>query len=203
MASITHAEENGIKEFNPESGQKISETDQLMAKEHQGKVDTDESAAARVAQPIVRQVTENKMVNRILQTIRQELQNTQLNAQGWKSHQFTFDDGSKIQMSVRQIEGLLQLQLGSGNSEMNRLLQQHTSEIRDYIEKEMGLDVELLFDGRDSGSAFLNPETDRNPGRQQGSGASREHGLDPEMEELTRDKLTVRNFGFNHNEWTA
>ncbi|MEX0773121.1 MAG: hypothetical protein WD038_08150 [Balneolales bacterium] len=196
--------DEGAEQFMPKSSNKLKDTESLFLKDGQTKTEINETVAGRMQQPVMTQAAEPRaFVNRMLQVVRQELQNTQLNAQGWKVHQFSFDDGSKVQMGIRQIEGMLQLQLGSGNAEMNRLIQQNAAEIREYLEKEMGLDVDLQFNQKDSGSQLLNP--DPNHQTKQHGKSFREGGnaFDEGMEEITNDKIAIRNFGFNKNEWTA
>ncbi|MEX0779599.1 MAG: hypothetical protein WD491_06505 [Balneolales bacterium] len=196
-------QDEGAEQFMPKSSNEPKDTESLFLKNSQAKTEINETVAGRMQQPVMAQAPEPRaFVNRMLQVVRQELQNTQLNAQGWKVHQFSFDDGSKVQMGIRQIEGMLQLQLGSGNTEMNRLIQQNAAEIREYLEKEMGLDVDLQFNLKDSGSHFLDPGS--NQQTKQHSKSFRENGVfEKGMEEITNDKLIIRNFGFNNNEWTA
>src|SRR5699024_12185668 len=53
----------------------------------------------------------------------------------WQKHNFVLDDGKKIHLSTRQIEGVLQLKLGSLNSDLNRLLQQYQQQIKEHLKR--------------------------------------------------------------------
>ena len=143
-----------------------------------------------------------QMVRKIQQVVRQELQSNLSADKAWKLHNFSMNDGSRIQLAFRQLEGILQLQLSSMNQDLNRLIQMNVQEIRDYLQNEMGLDIDLQFDE----NRFTNG--DQSEGGEP-AGTDKPAAISSERlsssrtfaKENTLDSM--RFFGFNDNEWTA
>lgn len=162
-----------------------------------------ESQAIRNDSPVIFQASGRRSLSvRLAQIVKQELQHARTDQNGWQKHQFMFDDGTKIQLSLRKADGVVQLQLGSANSEMNRLIQQHANEIRQYLEEQMDLDVNLQFMESENDGGQYSPESKKsseasglNP-----SNSPDENGDGPKLQPGVR---SARYFGFNNNEWTA
>ncbi|MEX0769875.1 MAG: hypothetical protein WD035_04025 [Balneolaceae bacterium] len=154
----------------------------------------------------VHSVDRNNFAGKLTQVIRQEIRNQQSTMQSWKSHQFSFEDGSRVHIAVRQMESSLQLQLGSMNSDLNRLIQTHANDIRQHLQEQMKLNVELHFKGEDSsGHSFSGQNTGE-------AGLANQRLKNGQIEPpdstgrrggLLHPSEKVRFFGFNRNEWTA
>jgi len=162
-----------------------------------------ESQAMRNDAPLIFQASERRSFSvRLARVVKQELQHAKSDQNGWQKHQFMFDDGTKIQLALRKADGVVQLQLGSANSEMNRLIQQHANEIRQYLEEQMDLDVNLQFTESENNSGHFSSESNK---RNSDSGL---HPLNSGARGVEDTKSTLgtrgaRYFGFNNNEWTA
>ncbi|MEX2600512.1 MAG: hypothetical protein WD355_02610 [Balneolaceae bacterium] len=119
----------------------------------------------------------------------------------WQKHNIEVEKGKNVQISVRKAEGVLQLRLGSSNPELNRLMQQYQHEIRQHLEEECGLEVDLQFD---------NPEEDTLAEFFDGSNSRRGQGGTPaETGRSAADRIidgepapAIRRFGYNQMEWT-
>lgn len=133
----------------------------------------------------------------------QKMAGSQSSPETWQKHNFVLDDGNKVQLSAREMDGVLQLKLGSSSSELNRLLLQHQHEIRDHLEKECGLSIDLQFDNQNEGAAsgFFGSNTSGGNGDQPIPNGKASPLQDETAEEVV--KKTVRKFGYNQNEWTA
>lgn len=133
----------------------------------------------------------------------QKMAGSQSSPETWQKHNFVLDDGNKVQLSAREMDGVLQLKLGSSSSELNRLLLQHQHEIRDHLEKECGLSIDLQFDSQNEGAAsgFFGSNSSGGNGDQPIPNGKASPLQDETAEEVV--KKTVRKFGYNQNEWTA
>lgn len=154
---------------------------------------------------IQRNETDVQIVRRIQQSVRLELQSVQSSRHGWKLHNFSMFDGSRFQMGIRQLEGILQLQLSSVNQELNRLIQMHSQEIRDYLQNEMGLEVDLQFEENSftqKGNGNLQDNKGDNSSREE-SVFERQSAIFLRSEQGNQAFAGTRYFGFNDNEWTA
>lgn len=164
---------------------------------------TREPAALRPEQSVVFQQAERRNLSvRLAKIVKQELQSGKAQGQGWKKHQFTLDDGTKVQLSLRKAEGVIQLQLGSVNSELNKLIQQHAQEIRQHLEEQMNAEVNLQFQeaSSESGSSLL---SDKNSGSEHSDGKNQGGSTNTTGKQLPQEDRRTRLFGFNSNEWTA
>jgi hypothetical protein len=149
-----------------------------------------------------RSEAEVQLVRKIQQVVRQEIQTNLSADKTWKLHNFSMNDGSRIQLAFRQLEGILQLQLSSMNQDLNRLIQMNVQEIRDYLQNEMGLDIDLQFDE----NKFANGEQAEsgNPsGPDNTAAVSSERRSSSHIFENQNAADRARFFGFNDNEWTA
>jgi hypothetical protein len=123
----------------------------------------------------------------------------------WQKHNFVLEDGKNIQVSAREVEGVLQLKLSSSYSELNKLLMEHENEIRDLLENELELKIDLQMDGGGDSSAagFFGGSSNH----QSGSGnkpldlGSMKKVNEKQVEEVV--PKAVRKFGYNQMEWTV
>ncbi|MBP3191940.1 hypothetical protein [Natronogracilivirga saccharolytica] len=119
----------------------------------------------------------------------------------WQNHRFQLDDGKSLRVSAREVDGVLQLRMGSSNSELSRMLQQHFQEIREHLEKECDISIELHLDGggADGFARFFG-----DPDQSAQSGQLRFDEED-KAEPVAVNKVApqaVRDFGYNQMEWT-
>jgi hypothetical protein len=125
----------------------------------------------------------------------------------WQKHNFVLEDGKNIQVSAREVDGVLQLKLSSSATELNKLLMEHEKEIRDLLENELELKIDLQMEGGGDNDAanFFGGSTG-----QQSNGKGGNSPLDLRSLRRTEEKQVekvvpqaVRKFGYNQNEWTV
>ena len=162
-----------------------------------------EPIALKPDQSVVFQQAERRDLSvRLAKMIKQELQSGKAQGQGWKKHQFTLDDGTKVQLSLRKTEGVIQLQLGSVNSELNKLIQQHAQEIRQHLEEQMNTEVNLQF--QESASENENGlMSDEKTGSEHRGENNQGRITNSAEKQVQHEGNRTRLFGFNNNEWTA
>ncbi|SMO59375.1 hypothetical protein [Fodinibius sediminis] len=120
----------------------------------------------------------------------------------WQHHRFVLEDGQSLNVAARNIEGALHLQLSSGNTELNKVIQQHINEIRQHLKEQLNIEVDLHFQQFDdqqaqqqSGESSAFSSSDYGPS----SGPSK-----TEQSSASGSSINpTRYLGFNHNEWTA
>lgn len=130
--------------------------------------------------------------------------NGKADGETWQRHNFVMDDGKNIQVSARQVEGVLQLKLSSSYTELNKLLMEHQDDIRDLLENEVELKIDLQFDGGggDALTDFFGGSSKQNS--KDGDSLFEKGNLkttDQEIEEVV--PKAVRKFGYNQMEWTV
>ena len=124
-------------------------------------------------------------------------------AETWQKHTFKLDNGSNIQLSAREVDGVLQLRLSSSSPELNKLLTDHQDEIREHLGKEIDIQIDLQLDSQGDGqqAGFLG-----------GTGGQEQRGsqfLDENSAKTSEQAVeevvpkAVRKFGYNQMEWTA
>ncbi len=142
-----------------------------------------------------------KLSMHIARAVRQEMVQSRGGSEAqWQHHRFVLDDGQSVNVSFRHAEGAIQLQLGSGSAEMNKLLQQHLGEIREHLQQELDVDVNLEFQDFE-GKQFEGEQSDR-PGDLTRTSTPLEGESEGEPSPSSAPKQ-VRYMGFNTNEWTA
>lgn len=124
-------------------------------------------------------------------------------AETWQKHRFVLENDKNIQLSARQIDGVLQLKLSSSHSELSKLLMNHQDEIREHLEKEIDVKIDLHLEGQgaeQSTEFFSGSGTRKQTGKQfHDSGAAKTK--EQSVEEVV--PKAVRKFGYNQMEWTA
>ncbi|MGD8428089.1 MAG: hypothetical protein PVH63_10670 [Balneolaceae bacterium] len=119
----------------------------------------------------------------------------------WSHHRFVLDDGKSVNVSVRHADGAMQLQLSAGNSELSKIIHQHIDEIRQHLQKQMNIEINLQlqnFGDQEAGSGRKRAPKKSGPS----NAGSNLIGKEIEAAEHTSTR-TARYLGFNNNEWTA
>jgi hypothetical protein len=127
-------------------------------------------------------------------------QNTQ-----WKHHRFVLKDGKALNISARSTEGALQLQLNAGNGELGKVLQQHLQEIKQHVQQELNIKVDLQlqdFSGQQSNGENEAGSSSSTPTRS-ASNSGESSAAAPSATSTSSGTESMRYFGFNNNEWTA
>lgn len=126
------------------------------------------------------------------------------NNEKWQKHSFRLEDGNNINMTSKNIDGILHIKLAASNPELNRLLVSMEQEIREHLKEELSLELDLQFENREQG-AFSDAlgnnsdEGDNNWNRKESE------ITDENSNQRTVNSLesSIRNFGYNQMEWTA
>lgn len=152
--------------------------------------------------PITNTTIRKQLLNGIAQTVQKSAAGGKT-GETWQKHTFSLENGKNIQISVRQIEGVLHLKLGSTQHELTKLLQMHQQDIKDHLQKEFDLEVDLEFNQQDDSSSSdwfdaMNGQKPASRGYQSSSDGVHENGIKGQG-----SGRTVRNFGYNQMEWTA
>ena len=144
-----------------------------------------------------------EVANGIARTVISSVPQGQSSSETWQKHQLVLEDGKKVQISARRIDGVLQLRLSSVHQELNKLIQTYQNEIREHLQKECETDVELQFEGKDQdGEPELFGDSDGRNKQSQGSlGEAAGDGEEKGGED--RSPRNSRKFGAHQNEWTA
>lgn len=124
--------------------------------------------------------------------------------QSWQKHSFNLDDGNKIELSTRNVDGVIQVKIASTSSELIKLMQEYGQEIKDHLEQECELNFDLQFDNGENESAAgfsdNSPSSGNRDGNNLSSGKETNKILNKKAEEHLQQ--TVRKFGYNQMEWT-
>lgn len=139
----------------------------------------------------------------LTQTVLKAADGGKSSPESWQKHNFVMDDGKNVQLSTRKIDGVLHVKLSSSFQELNRLLQQYSDEIREHLEKECDLKIDLQFDGQEEGnlSEFFG---DSSQPRGRSSSHTKNPGAKTSPGQIEKVLPTsVRKFGYNQMEWTA
>lgn len=125
--------------------------------------------------------------------------------ENWQKHHFEFGDGNKIELSTRQVDGVIQLKLASSSPELNRMLQEYSNEIKEHLEKELNINIDLQFDNHQGQeqSAGFGESSSQGGGQQQRSFLNQREAAQPAKVQAQNLQQTVRRFGYNQMEWTA
>lgn len=137
-------------------------------------------------------------LTRMIQLVRDAESNR---SEAWQNHRIQIADGSNLRISTREVDGVLQLKMGTSNPELNRLLQQHVQEIREHLEKECEISVELQLDsGQTDGFDRFFGHSGQKEGNPHYRPASDEWARPVSVDKVAPQ--AVRNFGYNQMEWT-
>jgi hypothetical protein len=123
-------------------------------------------------------------------------------AESLHQHTFMLDDGESLQVSARQSEAGLSLQLGSGNQELMRLIQQHADEIRNHLKNQLNIEIDLQLK-QDSGEASSFAGEKGKGEKADSPSSSAEASLSVSNDNHSDTRLNPRLLGFNNNEWVG
>jgi|GEM_PF-2430837 hypothetical protein len=181
-------------------------TEYFESKEKSAAENQAASAFARLGEvPVTNISVKRSFAKGISQAILSSTGGSKKGSDVWQKHNFVLEDGKNIQVSARKVEGVLQLKLSSSYSELNKLLMEHENEIRDLLENELELQIDLQMDGGGDSSAagFFG-------GSSNGQSGSGSNLLDLGSVKKTNEKQVeevvpkaVRKFGYNQMEWTV
>jgi hypothetical protein len=124
--------------------------------------------------------------------------------ESWQKHSFDLGDGNKIQLSTREIDGVVHLKLASSNPELMKILQEYGNEIKEHLEKECNISIDLQFDNQqgDNAANFFGDSSSQG-GQQRHSFMNQKGALKQSPVQQKNIQQTVRRFGYNQMEWTA
>jgi|GEM_PF-4073064 len=153
--------------------------------------------------PVLNSTARRTLVSNFAKVLQQEVSTPVNQQEQWQKHSFKLDDGNNIDMTTRNIDGVLHIKLAASNPELNRLLQNMEQELKDHLKEELNLELDLQFENREE--AFTNLMGDSSG--ESGSGMNNSTS-DRSLEENDQDQNiglqpSIRNFGYNQMEWTA
>lgn len=137
------------------------------------------------------------------QLVKQVSESVKTPSEAWQKHHFVMDDGQRVDVMVRQVEGVLHLKLSSSNPELSRLLEEYARDIEEHLRETLSIDLNLQSgEGTGGGQSLAQAFGD----------AKGKHPYQKGLTDLLRARevtvkpqqaSTVRYFGYNRNEWTA
>lgn len=193
-SAMTTEQELMLKEYLKES---VEMTEQK---------DTSNALFARMGEmPVSNMLVRRTVMPSLTQAIQKTISAGKATPETWQKHSFELEDGNSIQLSTRQVDGVLQVKLATTSVELSRLMQQYEQEIKQHLEQECQLDVNLQFDGGEQGQEmagfFGNSSSSRQKAPMIKSGVGNEQASARKTEQNLQQ--TVRRFGYNQMEWTA
>ncbi len=156
--------------------------------------------------PVANTMLRREIMPRMAQAVQKSASAGKAGSQSWQKHNFELDDGNNVRLSTRQMDGVLQVKIGSSNVELTRLMQEYEQEIKQYLEQECELNVDLQFTGNEQGQEMSNffGESGSSQGsdgmRRMGSSEAKKASAEPAK---NMNNEAVRKFGYNQMEWTA
>tara|TARA_Y100001935_G_scaffold217449_1_gene189746 strand:+ start:200281 stop:202422 length:2142 start_codon:yes stop_codon:yes gene_type:complete len=140
----------------------------------------------------------------LVQVVNQAASEEKQVRENWQKHSFELEDGNKVNLSTREVDGVLQVKLAVSNVELARLMHQYEQEIKDHLLKECNINIDLQFEDQNSNGMenFFQQNSGSSNGSNTGMAGTLLEDGDLIQEDIT-PKTAVRNFGYNRNEWTA
>lgn len=191
-----------------------SEKNEILWKEHTSELaESDELNRSELSAAALSKLGDSTLSNHFLRRVLLPgLTQTVLTASGqsdraenWQRHNFILEDGSKVQLSARKIDGVLQIKLGASIGELSKLLQIHQDEIREHLEKECNIKIDLQFDqgSGDQDQSSLEDFFGESPNKPAFNGGSEGGSQANKNVKKQLHAVVTRNFGYNSKEWTA
>jgi hypothetical protein len=120
--------------------------------------------------------------------------------ESWQKHSFSIDGGKQLNMSVREVDGIMILRVASSSPEIARILQQYEQDIRRHLEQECQIRIDLQLNDQGSQNPFAQFDETRQINRtvSQSDLRTSQNHVNSEI-----SAPRVRNFGYNRMEWTA
>ncbi len=208
----THTLDEKIQFFNPTmtlSNDQEALLKEFMVESIQGKdqkaADQNTLGFLRLGElPIANSTARRSIINSFSNVLKQEMSSSLRQEEQWQKHSFKLDDGNNINMTTRNIDGVLQIKLVASNPELNRLLMSMEQEIKDHLKEELNLELDLQFTGNQNeefSSVFGDSSDNKKQSwNQSGSGQNNE---DQNKEDVRGLQPSIRSFGYNQMEWTA
>lgn len=154
--------------------------------------------------PIVNQLLRRSVMPGLAATLQKATASGKAIPENWQKHNFDLEDGNKIELSTRNVDGVIQVKLASSSIELSRIMQQYAEEIKEHLEKECELNIDLQFEDKSEQetSGFLG---DSSPRGGRGSRSGNMHNGNKISNQQAEQNLqkSVRKFGYNRMEWTA
>ncbi len=154
--------------------------------------------------PIANSMLRRSILPGLAATMQKATSGSQAMTQNWQKHSFELEGGSSIELSTRNVDGVIQVKLASSSIELIRLMQQYGQEIKDHLEQECELNIDLQFeDNQEQGMSGFSGDSSssgvRGPQNGRGHGGNRISTQQAEQDL----QQSVRKFGYNRMEWTA
>lgn len=120
----------------------------------------------------------------------------------WQKHSFKLEDGNSLNLNTRNVDGVLHIKLIASNPELARLIQYNEMDIREHLESELKVSVELQFNGGEEDTA-ANFFEQSESGKQNGRNHLTSAGPVKAEAQVTNQSMkpSIRNFGYNQMEW--
>ena len=195
------------------SGSTMTTEQEMMLKEHlkesvevTEQKDTANAAFARLGEvPISNMLVRRTIMPSLTQAVQKTISAGKASPETWQKHSFELEDGNSIQLSTRQVDGVLQVKLATTSVELSRLMQQYEQEIKQHLEQECQLDVNLQFDGGEQGQEMAGFFGDTSSSGKKAPLRNLGIGSEQTATQNTEKNLqqSVRRFGYNQMEWTA
>lgn len=180
-------------------------TDSIEGKDEK-KVDLNMLGHVRLGDlPVMNQQVRRALVSTVGKMVHQSVDaKNNSGSTSWQKHTFELEDGNSIDVTTRNVDGVLQIKLAATNPELNKLLQDASNDIRQHLEKELDMQLDLQFNGQDQ----QDQAEFGNDAKKSAKGFNTLNSGD--LQEVTGDAHinqtnthTVRHFGYNQMEWTA
>ena len=138
-----------------------------------------------------------EVAGKIVEVSRAQQNSSSQSQDGWQRQRIQLGNGQSLDVAVRNSGGRLNIQLGSMNSELARLLQTNIMDLKAHLEEQLSSEVELEFE--------MQGDQQSTPEQQNASGSSTEEatGNNSAATGLSQDAVVPRFIGTNQNEWTG
>ncbi|MBO6793865.1 MAG: hypothetical protein JJ895_08145 [Balneolaceae bacterium] len=122
----------------------------------------------------------------------------------WQKHTFKLEAGNSIDLTTRNIDGVLHIKLAASNPELNRMLQSMEQEIKDHLKEELNLELDLQFNqSGDENDAESLQKGILSEKAKLASNQARELQKEESVKTNSGLNPSIRSFGYNQMEWTA
>lgn len=153
--------------------------------------------------PVLNASARKALVHTFTSVLQQEATSARAQEEQWQKHSFKLDDGHNIDMTTKNVDGVLHIKLAASNPELNRLLQNMEQELKEHLKEELDLELDLEFaNGSEESSSNFEDEHDTSQSREiRNSMAS----ISEEATQTSAKGLqsSIRHFGYNQMEWTV
>ncbi len=154
--------------------------------------------------PVLNASARKALVHTFTNVLQQEVANpARAQEEQWQKHSFKLDDGHNIDMTTKNVDGVLHIKLAASNPELNRLLQNMEQELKDHLKEELNLELDLEFaNGSEESSSDFEDEHETTQSREI---RNRMSSINEEATQTSAKGLqsSIRHFGYNQMEWTV